>query len=74
MADKQKYEWNADLTKELGAVCEDIQPVAVTPAAGDVLFFDIMCGHTGGRNLAAEPRLALNHKYGISGSPTSNIT
>ena len=36
----------------------------ITPAAGDVVFYDIFCPHSGSSNLSAEPRIALNQKWG----------
>ena len=36
----------------------------ITPAAGDVVFYDIFCPHGGSSNLSAEPRIALNQKWG----------
>ena len=76
MSDVQKYAWQRDLSKEVGGVCETIEPVEVMPRAGDVLFFDILTAHSGSSNIASEPRLALNHKYGKSLSPKDqyNIT
>eukprot|EP01052_Picozoa_sp_SAG31_P029832 SAG31_NODE_3003_length_4795_cov_4.386499_6_plen_353_part_00 len=74
MRDQQKYEWMADLGTHVASICETIQPVEVMPAAGDVLFFDIFTAHSGSTNLAPEPRLALNHKYGIQKGNVLNIT
>ena len=51
---------------ELKAVCESITPVEVIARPGDVLFFDIMTAHSGSGNVGSEPRLALNHKYGVT--------
>lgn len=45
---------------------DDTQPVEVIPKAGDVLFFDIMTCHSGSANIDSEPRLAFNHKYGVT--------
>ena len=47
------------------AVCADIEPVEVMPAAGDVLFFDILTAHSGSANTSTQPRMAISHKYGI---------
>ena len=51
-------------------VCEaaGIPAVEVKPQAGDVLFYDLLCGHTGSTCLAREPRLAYNHKFGVEWS------
>ena len=76
MGDKASYEMGTELGSMVGEVCKDITPVEVMPSDGDVLFFDIYTGHSGSANLAKEPRLALNHKYGVSLHPKDqyNIT
>ena len=66
MSGAQRYEFSKDLNREVAAVCESIQPVEVVAKAGDVLFFDIMTAHSGSCNIGTEPRLALNHKYGVT--------
>lgn len=38
-------------------------PVELTPAAGDVLFYQCLCAHAGSSNTGDRPRFALNHKW-----------
>ena len=45
--------------------CEGIEPVGLRPVAGDVLFYDLFCGHGSSSNTSNEPRLATNHKFAI---------
>lgn len=45
--------------------CRDIQPVAVRPRAGDVLFFDLLTGHSTSSNVSDEPRLAVKHSFAV---------
>ena len=38
-------------------------PVEVVPKAGSVLFYDILCVHTGSANVRTVPRLAVAQKW-----------
>lgn len=40
------------------------QPIEIKHRAGDVLFYDIFCSHSGSSNTSMTPRLAFNVKWG----------
>jgi hypothetical protein len=40
-----------------------VAPVEVTPRPGAVLFYDMLCMHTGSTNVSRVPRLALAQKW-----------
>src|SRR5262249_4820131 len=60
---------NLDVYKYLAALNRDIskmdlgQPEEITAEAGDVLFYQYLCAHSGSINCGATPRFALNHKW-----------
>ena len=63
------WSWIMENASGLSAVGTFLIPaVEVKPQAGDVLFYDLLCGHTGSTCLAREPRLAYNHKFGVEWS------
>lgn len=53
----------APLVPEL---CEDITPHAVAAEAGEILFYDLFCGHGSSTNSTSDHvRLATNHKFAV---------
>jgi ectoine hydroxylase-related dioxygenase (phytanoyl-CoA dioxygenase family) len=60
---------NIEGYKYLAALNRDIlkvdlgQPKEITAEAGDVLFYQYLCAHSGSINCGATPRFALNHKW-----------
>jgi ectoine hydroxylase-related dioxygenase (phytanoyl-CoA dioxygenase family) len=61
-ANPRKYEYLSALNEDIGTLSLR-DPVEVTAAAGDVLFYHRFCAHSGSMNAGSEPRLALNHKW-----------
>jgi ectoine hydroxylase-related dioxygenase (phytanoyl-CoA dioxygenase family) len=58
----QHYKYMASLFRDIGKV--DLGcPVEITAGAGDVLFYQYLCAHSGSSNSGANPRFALNHKW-----------
>jgi hypothetical protein len=49
----------------MAEACHGIRPVAVWPMAGDVLFFDLLTGHSTNSNVSGEPRLAVKHSFAV---------
>lgn len=38
-------------------------PIELTPRAGDVLFYQVLCAHAGSTNTGSRPRFAMNQKW-----------
>jgi ectoine hydroxylase-related dioxygenase (phytanoyl-CoA dioxygenase family) len=55
-----EYMWNLNRDILLAGLA---QPIELTVRAGDVLFYQYLCAHSGSANLGVEPRLALSHKW-----------
>jgi hypothetical protein len=57
---QQAFDNESDKHAELNAI---VVPVEVTPLPGAVLFYDMLCMHTGSTNVSGVPRLALSMKW-----------
>jgi len=58
----EKYRYMAQLNRDIGKLTLQ-QPIEITAAAGDVLFYHYLLAHSGSTNTGNRPRLALNHKW-----------
>ena len=61
-ASPKQYELLASLNRDIQKLPLR-EPLEITAAAGDVLFYDYLCAHAGSANEGTKPRLALNHKW-----------
>ena len=57
---QQAFANDSDQHVELNAI---VAPVEVTPQPGAVLFYDMLCMHTGSTNVSGVPWLALSQKW-----------
>jgi len=60
--DPQKYELLSSVNQHLPHLKLN-PPIEVCAWAGDVLFYDHLCAHSGSKNIGQNVRLALNHKW-----------
>ena len=52
--------------EQVPQLCADITPHVVRPVAGDILFYDLFCGHGSSTNSSSDHvRLAINHKFAV---------
>lgn len=66
LRDPQRFASLESLRQDFMAeACDGIEPVAVRPRAGDVLFFDLLTGHSTSTNVSAEPRIAVKHSFAV---------
>jgi phytanoyl-CoA dioxygenase PhyH len=58
----EKYEFLSALNESITEVPLN-NPVEITAGAGDVLFYNRLCAHSGSKNIGQNCRLAVNHKW-----------
>ena len=61
-AHRERYEYLATLHKDLNQLAFR-DPVEITAAPGDVLFYHHFLAHAGSQNTGRKTRIALNHKW-----------
>lgn len=61
-SDPERFALMATLNQAIGTL--DIgEPVEVLSRAGDILFYDYLCAHSGSVNVGRTPRFAIAHKW-----------
>ena len=61
-SNNERYAYLASVHRDIATV--DLGcPREITARAGDVLFYQYLCAHSGSSNSGASPRFALNHKW-----------
>jgi hypothetical protein len=60
--DPDRYKFLATLNADISKLPLN-NPIELTAGAGDVLFYNSLCAHSGSKNLGPACRLALNHKW-----------
>jgi ectoine hydroxylase-related dioxygenase (phytanoyl-CoA dioxygenase family) len=62
VSDPQKYEYLSVLNRDIPTLTLQ-PPVEITAKAGEIVFYDHLCAHSGSMNVGTDPRWALNHKW-----------
>ena len=61
-SDLRKYEFLSSLNQDIQTLRLN-DPVEISARAGDTLFYDYLCAHSGSKNIGTTCRLALGHKW-----------
>ncbi len=61
-SDLDKYELLSSLNEDIQTLRLN-NPVEISARAGDALFYNYLCAHSGSKNVGPSCRLALNHKW-----------
>src|SRR5690242_1860115 len=61
-SDIERYKYLASVQRDIGTL-ELGCPTEITAGAGDALFYQYLCAHSGSSNSGTTPRFALNHKW-----------